>query len=1009
VSQLLERISRDFKSFAGRPLRVFLDENEIHGMEDWRQKIQQSLRESHLFLAALSPNYLTSPYCRWEWEDYVRYEAMPQCLGEGVAPVFFVTLPDAADAKTDQAIAGWIKEIQDRQTFDLRPWHDAGEHALQQAHVKSTLGQLQISVRERLDRLERARRSPYNLIRHNPAFVGRVRELAELRSALVLNKLGVVGAREEQMPGRATVQGLGGMGKTELALAYAHAFAWDYPGGRWQIGCEHIGDLRLALLQLAGPLKFEFTDDENKSLVLAFERVLRELIQRERCLLLLDNVSDPSILEPEYLDRLPRDGRVDVIATTRLAPRNIPGSAQAQTFIAVDELPEEDALALLRSHQPEGRFPNQEEDGRAREIVRLLEGFTLAVETAGIYLGRYAGEVTCAQFLRDLRARLLEQSEEAAGDSTVVVRHRERLLEKTLAFTLDTLSPEALHVLNLAALLPADSIALPWLRAVGAEQFVAFNDGPEVPNSAFHQTTETLLGLRLFQTAGVTDADGQLLVARMHRLVQELLARRDHLTRVRLFSRSAGLSNTTAEKNFFFGRQVGEASTTGGDNSFFGISAGQNNSAASYNSFWESLVQHAKGRCEFLEENWLDWPNRWEIEPLRALSEALLAQEHSQAWWIAHSVGELLFNLARYAEAEQLMRRVFEITEQSWGADHPNVASALNNLALLLKATNRLAEAEPLMRRALAIDEQRHGVNHPTVANALSNLATLLFTTNRLAEAEPLMRRALAIDEQRDRPHHLKLAIRLNNLATLLMATNRLGEAEPLVRRALAIDERRCGAEHPDVARDLNNLAQLLQDTNRLSEAEPLMRRVLAIDEQSYGTEHPSVAGDLSNLAQLLLATNRLSEAEPLMRRALAIDEQSYGPDHSAVASDLSNLAQLLKATNRLVDAEPLMRRALQMDEQSFGHGHPNVAINLNNLAKLLEAMQRLAEAEPMMRRVIEIALRFTKVTGHEHPHLQSFLRNYAGLLQQMGRSQQEIQAQLKAVGRPYGMQLGGE
>jgi hypothetical protein len=45
-------------------------------------------------------DYLASPYCRWEWEDYVRYEAMRQCLGEGVAPVFFVTLPDAADPKT---------------------------------------------------------------------------------------------------------------------------------------------------------------------------------------------------------------------------------------------------------------------------------------------------------------------------------------------------------------------------------------------------------------------------------------------------------------------------------------------------------------------------------------------------------------------------------------------------------------------------------------------------------------------------------------------------------------------------------------------------------------------------------------------------------------------------------------------------------------------------------------------------------------------------------------------
>ena len=190
VTALKAQIESSFREFAGRELQVFFDTHEIAGMDDWRQKIQRSLRDSQVFLAVLSPHYLASLYCRWEWEDYVRYEAMRQCLGEGIAPVFFVTLPDAADPKTDQAIACWIDEIQRRQTFDLRPWHDAGlcraevasatqagEQALQQAHVRQTLDQLHASVRERLDSAEHSRRSPNNLIKHNPAFVGRVREL----------------------------------------------------------------------------------------------------------------------------------------------------------------------------------------------------------------------------------------------------------------------------------------------------------------------------------------------------------------------------------------------------------------------------------------------------------------------------------------------------------------------------------------------------------------------------------------------------------------------------------------------------------------------------------------------------------------------------------------------------------------------------------------------------------------------------------------------------------------
>ena len=165
VTAMKAQIKSGFRAFAGRDLRVFFDTHEIAGMDDWRQKIQRSLRDSQVFLAVLSPQYLASPYCRWEREDYVCYEAMRQCISEGVAPVFFVTLPDAADRKTEQALARWIDEIHRRQTFDLRPWHDAGlcragvasatqagEQALQQAHIRQTLEQLHTSVRERLNR-----------------------------------------------------------------------------------------------------------------------------------------------------------------------------------------------------------------------------------------------------------------------------------------------------------------------------------------------------------------------------------------------------------------------------------------------------------------------------------------------------------------------------------------------------------------------------------------------------------------------------------------------------------------------------------------------------------------------------------------------------------------------------------------------------------------------------------------------------------------------------------------
>ena len=54
---------------------------------------------------------------------------------------------------------------------------------------------------------------------------------------------------------------------------------------------------------------------------------------------------------------------------------------------------------------------------------------------------------------------------------------------------------------------------------------------------------------------------------------------------------------------------------------------------------------------------------------------------------------------------------------------HPKVATGLNHLALLYRATNRRGEAEPLVKRALAIDEKSFGPEHPNVRIVASNLA----------------------------------------------------------------------------------------------------------------------------------------------------------------------------------------------------------------------------------------------------------------------------------------------
>jgi tetratricopeptide (TPR) repeat protein len=180
------------------------------------------------------------------------------------------------------------------------------------------------------------------------------------------------------------------------------------------------------------------------------------------------------------------------------------------------------------------------------------------------------------------------------------------------------------------------------------------------------------------------------------------------------------------------------------------------------------------------------------------------------------------------------MIRVVEIFEKSLGGNHPQVATALNNLAMLYKATNRLSEAEPLMIRVVEIFEKSLGKDHPNVATALNNLALFYQATNRFPEAEPLMKRALAIWEKSLGGNHPQVATALNNLAQLYQATNRLSEAEPLMKRQLVIFlqfTHQTGHPHPHLDAAISNYTSLLkqmghnedQITERLKRLDPEM------------------------------------------------------------------------------------------------------------------------------------------------------------------------------------------
>ena len=192
--------------------------------------------------------------------------------------------------------------------------------------------------------------------------------------------------------------------------------------------------------------------------------------------------------------------------------------------------------------------------------------------------------------------------------------------------------------------------------------------------------------------------------------------------------------------------------------------------------------------------------------------------------------------------------RTLADAERVLGADHPDTLSSRNNLAGAYQEAGRVEEAIPLYERTLADAERVLGADHPQTLTSRNNLASAYQEAGRLEEAIPLYERTLADAERVLGADHPQTLTSRNNLAGAYQEAGRLEEAIPLHERTLADAERVLGADHPDTLTSRNNLACAYQAAGRLEEAIPLHERTLADRERVLGTDHPDTLTSRNNL-----------------------------------------------------------------------------------------------------------------------------------------------------------------
>ena len=790
-------------------------------------KIDAALRTCDRVVQVLSPEYLASPWCREEWTNALA-AAVKKTKGE-LLPVKVVACdPDGLLTARAYLDISTLDSAKGKEALLLAANGPSGVPKTAPVHPNDAAkaAQMNAPVAPRHPNAP----PPIWTVPHtrNRFLRGREEALATLHDRL---KTEVVSAITQPQ----VAHGLGGVGKTQLAVEYAYRFHLDFNAVLW-VGADNpsTADSNLAKLAAVGAL--ELPERNEREQPVQVQAVKDWLKTHTGWLLVLDSAdsAEAHAWVNAFLQEYPWHGRI--LVTSRRSDWG-----EEVEPVSVGKLSTADAAAFLQART------GLEAEGQAAEgIAKHLDGFPLALEQAAAYVKTY--RIALAAYLKRLdanRAKVL-------AEHTQGFTHYPRALAETWLLTEQELSLPARALLRLCAFLAPDDIPR-WLFTEDgphlAEATTALAKELKHKGKVAHKSAEDAL-VELSKHGMIELAQENFSV---HRLVLAV-----QVERIAPGARKAWVERTLA---------VVDDAATGDPRDvrtwLRWVAIEDHILAVTAEGDKIGVAEPTAGLMNQLAVFLLCKAQFRKAEPLMrsalAIGEAAFAPEHPTVAVRLSNLASLLHATNRLTEAEPLKRRALAIDEAAFGPNHPEVATDLNNLAQLLAAKNRLTEAEPLIRRALAIDEAALGLKHPNVAIRLNNLAQLLQDTNRLAEAEPLMRRTLAISEAAFGSAHPTVATGLNNLALLLQATNRLAEAESLLRRVLAIDEAAYGPDYPDVARDLNNLALLLQATNRFVEAEPLMRRAVQILRHVHaanGHPHPKADVFLTNYRAILTALN---------------------------------------------------------------------------------------------------------------------------------------------------------